>query len=60
MFTAAEQPSAKAEYDDRKWRKPKVWPKNNVHIRPKQNIGRICTTAMHIRPPSRSLTSVEH
>jgi len=59
MFTAAEQPSAKAEYDDRKWPKPKVLPKNNFHIRAKHNVGRICTTA-HIRPPSRSRTSVDH
>jgi len=39
MFTAAELPSAKAEYDDGIWPKPKVWPKNNFHIQPKQNIG---------------------
>ena len=50
VYTAAETPSAQAEYDDRKRPKPKVWPKNYFYIRPKLNIGRICTTA-HIRPP---------
>jgi len=50
VYTAAETPSAKVEYDDRNWSKPKVWPKNYFYIWPKPNIGRICTTA-HIRPP---------
>ena len=50
VYTAAETRSAKSEYDDRKRPKPKVWPKNYFYIRPKLNIGRICTTA-HIRPP---------
>ena len=50
VHTAAETPSAKVEYDDRKRPKPKVWPNNYFYIRPKPNIGRICTTA-HIRPP---------
>jgi len=50
VYTAAETPSAQAEYDDRKRPKPKVWPKNYFYIQPKPNIGRICTTA-HIRPP---------
>jgi len=48
MYTVAESPSAKAEYDDRKWPKPKVWP----------NVG-ICTTAP-VRAPSRSRISVDH
>jgi len=43
MYTVAQSPLVEAEYDDRKWPKLKIWPKNNFHIRPKKNIGRICT-----------------